>query len=273
MNKSSVLDKPTALTLRTQRAFTLIELLVVIAIIAILAAILFPVFAQAREKARQSTCMSNLKQLALAYIMYAGDADEVFPRRDNGDHTLDVTKSDPTPGQSNGMVYPYLKNLGVLVCPTEPDRAVYVDPNHTDPFVTFAMSPEDQKRFYGWVSEWGWGQAYAYNGYNQSGLGFPVAYPSLGVNRRSMSAINHPANTILLAHSLGTRGAFWGMGWFIQWEPDKNAAFYAPITDSHSGGSPVAFCDGHVKFVRQSVAHANDQEPRDDNPNSMWSIQ
>jgi len=60
--------------------FTLIELLVVIAIIAILAAILFPVFAQARAKARAATCLSNLKQLTLGFVMYSQDADETFPQ-------------------------------------------------------------------------------------------------------------------------------------------------------------------------------------------------
>src|ERR1700722_10783467 len=64
---------------QTSRAFTLIELLVVIAIIAILAAILFPVFAQARDKARAATCMSNLKQIGLAYMQYTEDYDEVTP--------------------------------------------------------------------------------------------------------------------------------------------------------------------------------------------------
>src|SRR5687768_14208579 len=62
-----------------RRGFTLIELLVVIAIIAILAAILFPVFAQAREKARQTSCLSNLKQLSTAMMMYAEDSDGLFP--------------------------------------------------------------------------------------------------------------------------------------------------------------------------------------------------
>src|SRR4051794_25612458 len=62
-----------------RRGFTLIELLVVIAIIAILAAILFPVFAQAREKARQTTCLSNLRQLASGMTMYSQDSDGLFP--------------------------------------------------------------------------------------------------------------------------------------------------------------------------------------------------
>ena len=66
------------------RAFTLIELLVVIAIIAILAAILFPVFAQAREKARQTSCISNLKQLSLGWQMYIQDYDETLAFRPSG---------------------------------------------------------------------------------------------------------------------------------------------------------------------------------------------
>src|ERR687884_230020 len=73
-----------------KRGFTLIELLVVIAIIAILAAILFPVFAQARDKARSASCLSNLKQMGTAWMMYTQDYDEMFPSSCPGDQVGDT---------------------------------------------------------------------------------------------------------------------------------------------------------------------------------------
>jgi prepilin-type N-terminal cleavage/methylation domain-containing protein/prepilin-type processing-associated H-X9-DG protein len=115
---------------RVSRGFTLIELLVVIAIIAILAAILFPVFAQAREKARMSTCTSNLKQMGTAFMMYAQDYDGMLM---NGEW--------PAPNPTNvggwpvssvriieehrgwpAYVFPYVKNRGVFDCPTSRDN-------------------------------------------------------------------------------------------------------------------------------------------------------
>jgi prepilin-type N-terminal cleavage/methylation domain-containing protein len=93
--------------------FTLIELLVVIAIIAILAAILFPVFAQAREKARQITCTSNMKQIGLATLMYCQDADEMFPIGYLDNTATGTVTSWP------GEIAPYLKSTGVLVCPDD----------------------------------------------------------------------------------------------------------------------------------------------------------
>lgn len=97
---------------RQQRGFTLIELLVVIAIIAILAAILFPVFAQAREKARAISCVSNVRQLVLAMRMYAQDYDEHYPqgRTDDWDPTVHYTW--------RWAIQPYLKNLGIMRCPS-----------------------------------------------------------------------------------------------------------------------------------------------------------
>jgi prepilin-type N-terminal cleavage/methylation domain-containing protein/prepilin-type processing-associated H-X9-DG protein len=99
---------------RQRRAFTLIELLVVIAIIAILAAILFPVFAQAREKARQSACLSNMKQVGLALTMYAEDHDDTLP---HGDITPHFNAPNAKPNFLAAII-PYTRNLGIFVCPS-----------------------------------------------------------------------------------------------------------------------------------------------------------
>ena len=98
------------------RGFTLIELLVVIAIIAILAAILFPVFARAREKARQSSCLSNLKQIATATLMYAQDYDETLPRYYHN------TPLNYTPQTA---IQPYMMNVQLWVCPSSKDPYAY----------------------------------------------------------------------------------------------------------------------------------------------------
>jgi prepilin-type N-terminal cleavage/methylation domain-containing protein/prepilin-type processing-associated H-X9-DG protein len=97
----------------SRRGFTLIELLVVIAIIAILAAILFPVFAQAREAARKSSCTSNLKQYALATLMYTQDYDEVLPFSAGPDAT-GCTQT------FYMIVDPYVKNKQITQCPSDP---------------------------------------------------------------------------------------------------------------------------------------------------------
>jgi prepilin-type N-terminal cleavage/methylation domain-containing protein/prepilin-type processing-associated H-X9-DG protein len=108
-----------------RNGFTLIELLVVIAIIAILAAILFPVFAQAREKARAISCASNMKQLAMAVIMYTDDFDEVYPAGqsdlpdpNNGGAPASFISTDAW-GHWQTMILPYVKAGGVFTCPDD----------------------------------------------------------------------------------------------------------------------------------------------------------
>src|SRR5205814_83195 len=112
---------------RMRRAFTLIELLVVIAIIAILAAILFPVFAQARDKARGASCLSNEKQIGLAIMQYVQDYDESYP-------FLNVkwTPIAPASRLETGFdqpIQPYVKNTGVFTCPS--DAGVRTPPDMT----------------------------------------------------------------------------------------------------------------------------------------------
>lgn len=102
-------------------AFTLIELLVVIAIIAILAAILFPVFAQAREKARATSCLSNMKQIGLAVMQYAQDYDETFPLRNYNQWAAEPW---------DWTVQPYIKSLAVFYCPDDSSAGQVTGPGN-----------------------------------------------------------------------------------------------------------------------------------------------
>src|SRR5579883_223959 len=125
-NLFPVKQRRTPMSLRAQRGFTLIELLVVIAIIAILAAILFPIFAQARDKARAVACMSNMKQIGTATQMYVQDYDEriFFRSTTNVDSTRIHTATSGNSLRWWNMLMPYVKNNQVYRCPSDDPRLV-----------------------------------------------------------------------------------------------------------------------------------------------------
>jgi prepilin-type N-terminal cleavage/methylation domain-containing protein/prepilin-type processing-associated H-X9-DG protein len=128
--------KHSAFTRRETSGFTLIELLVVIAIIAILAAILFPVFAQAREKARQASCLSNQKQLGLGIMQYVQDYDETYPQAYYYKNNTATTNGGSTGGYATwtATIQPYVKNAQVFVCPSDKQGGLNPDNPPCNPF-------------------------------------------------------------------------------------------------------------------------------------------
>jgi prepilin-type N-terminal cleavage/methylation domain-containing protein/prepilin-type processing-associated H-X9-DG protein len=270
------------------RGFTLIELLVVIAIIAILAAILFPVFASAREKAKQITCASDEKQIGLAVIQYMSDNDQMMP--------IVTYYATNAPGNPNGPgttlttwcneIQPYIKEWRVFRCPTEGG----------DPFNMWGGSSlgtgSDDAQGNPGAGWYAWGDSYAINadymnpnydcansnpltasgGYIDGQEGLPA----------TDSQIQYPAQTIFAVDSkplLAGGGSAWP---FMEWT-DSPAGYTAPdacvawawgtdqiwdqpgygtgepgdeqpfntdrVSVRHTGGTNVIFCDGHAKWM------------------------
>ena len=205
--------------MRRRHGFTLIELLVVIAIIAILAAILFPVFARAREKARQTSCLSNTKQMGLAVMMYVQDYDERFlgasVSNTGGGVPRPVTG---TPGRLYGsavwpdMIYPYVMNIQLFHCPSEPAE---------------------------WMS-YGW----------NLNLGYAIGYPGrTGPKYQGvpLASIKYPAETIVIADSDWTHSTD-DYGWsnaYMLTIPYHVSRF---IPARHNDGANIVLCDGHAKW-------------------------
>jgi prepilin-type N-terminal cleavage/methylation domain-containing protein/prepilin-type processing-associated H-X9-DG protein len=248
-----------------RRGFTLIELLVVIAIIAILAAILFPVFAQARAKARQTTCLSNNKQIALGILMYAQDYDEAFPF---------CARNDVTPlFQWYDGVEPYIKSGtgGVLnppsnafgrvqasfwICPDFKNNSIPKRANDPDP-VAFAANTYDPARGYSANNN-----LFPY--YNQTHADPHKVFPSKSYpgTTHSLVEIQAPAQVVLVTHSQGA-AAVGGDDWFSGCTGDYdsnmapgyttgrgNPTRYCAGRYRHSGGSVYALADGHAKWFK-----------------------
>lgn len=237
------------------KGFTLIELLVVIAIIAILAAILFPVFARARENARRSTCQSNLKQIGLGFMQYIQDYDERYPLYVLGQESgltgaaylanqVEASSSPTVPAEKYGVtlstdppgtlharswmdcIFPYVKSLQLFDCSS----------NVSHPFLTWKAGPPAQYRPNYGVN------AYLL-GYSSAVWGAPM----------SEASVNGTAGKILATHATAPQS------WLTESQFYKNAdpAFlagatwrinYKQIGWSHLDGTNLLFADGHVKF-------------------------
>jgi prepilin-type N-terminal cleavage/methylation domain-containing protein/prepilin-type processing-associated H-X9-DG protein len=236
--------------MRRSRGFTLIELLVVIAIIAILAAILFPVFAQARDKARQATCLSNIKQLSLGVTMYAQDYDEMLlPRATSlscgGGAMYNRYVCDPTRYVLNwwDIVLPYTKNNGVYYCPSAaPFSSSQLQPHGiTNVSIGYNMSVYYVQPNYSLVTRVA---VSAQNTY------FP------GV---TMAQVTRPANTILL----GEAGHVWSPSAtarpfnskdnpspILATQPTAESGSEWGPEPRHGEGANMGFVDGHAKWMR-----------------------
>ncbi len=217
-----------------RRAFTLIELLVVIAIIALLAAILFPVFARARENGRRTVCASNLKQMGLALEQYAQDNDEVLAADWYG--PLPNNQSDPATVPNArykwmDAIYPYVKTEAVFLCPTD---------NYDDtPYTYYGNLTKSGRQFGSYVIVHGYGP-------NVPGRTPPVSHPTVAHLVR-LAQMADPAGTAWVMD--GTENFFVDVVFTVitEGEPrvlNKNAS------ERHLRTINVLWGDGHVKAVK-----------------------
>jgi len=240
---------------RKQRGFTLIELLVVIAIIAILAAILFPVFAAARERARAASCLSNLKQMGSAFIMYAQDYDETYPTAAPGVSGTQGTCAQLKDRGSWGgwignLLYPYTKNGQIFTCPSNP-RLTAVNNSGTDG--TCAAGNDEA------LARAKFGTPYLFVSY---GFNYTALYG------RSLSIIPKPADQIAVYDGLSpwadcaptSSCGFWAQreipyflvknGLPLKSGMQQPTGTGINAVTPHSGQMNVLWADGHVKSTR-----------------------
>jgi prepilin-type N-terminal cleavage/methylation domain-containing protein/prepilin-type processing-associated H-X9-DG protein len=231
---------------RLTSGFTLIELLVVIAIIAILAAILFPVFARARENARRASCQSNLKQIALGFAQYTQDYDGRYPFGCINTNADGSARSTEAWWQSwmnydltwMGLLQPYMKSKEVFLCPSQSPRPT--DPNS---------------------------QNYTGYAYNTEFIGGCGTNPHTLTPPVQETKIDVPSLTGVTLDS----GLFYA-NWY-----QANNSNYLRVNDRHFDGVNVQFADGHVKWMKTDAALYKPASPSPDlasdpDPKWLWNL-
>jgi prepilin-type N-terminal cleavage/methylation domain-containing protein/prepilin-type processing-associated H-X9-DG protein len=230
------------------RGFTLMELLVVMAVIATLAALLFPVFAQARARARQATCINNLRQIAQAGLLYVQDHDERFP-------SCYLMHEPPYTIDPRTTLQPYIRNWSLFYCP----ERFTVRPECLDPEHNFQPNSRCMGYGYNWGSGLGWGQSLA----KRDGL---VRWPyfnapvAIGIGLYEVASSAHcffygdtnDSNFLTLL-----REAMPGVG--SREVVDPLGSPYEP--PRHHGGNNFAFVDGHVQWLRFPGGLSSDGGP------------
>ncbi len=212
--------------------FTLIELLVVIAIIAILAAILFPVFAQAREKARTVSCLSNTKQIGLATAMYAQDYDETF---ELSLYAQSLTVSPVVLVAWYDEIFPYVKSAQVFQCPSQPKA---IDNAAFGQLLGLVLG----------FSEASLGNV-PFLSYDPNVVVIADGNPGFINNRpvQTLSSVQFPADQPV-----------YGDGYV-----GGAASIYTPVDGRHTGGMNVSYADSHSKFMRLGLNPNPDPNKKD----------
>ena len=238
---------------RHQAGFTLIELLVVIAIIAILAAILFPVFARARENARRASCQSNLKQIGLGLLQYSQDYDEKMVRVSYGSSK----NGGPGDGLNDATVWkwmdasmPYIKSVQIFNCPS--DSQPYLIPYVYD---QPGVGPTP-------LNDGGYGSADNYGSYSMNCQGDGRSGPGWNEGDTALASLQSPATTLWVGDSVAYQRvdpAYRFLGNNLTFDeaarPRRLQAYNgqsSALVERHLETINLLYCDGHVKAVKMN---------------------